>query len=226
MTFSITFGEIEEFIKNYSGLELSMRQVSGCEVKIQPRNMGFFQNRVKVRLAIDPEYDVPNRIKMKVSAGVLSPIVVPKVLKLMSAMPEGSVAMQKNGNVIIFLDKIPQLAAVCSAAEIYDVCFCDETDEMVVSARFAAKKEDAMDDERELEEYDYNEELSPKERREKSILSDVARSIFESDKVDEGLQALKEKATELKDTHGDELKQKALSFLKNLRASHSDDTTE
>lgn len=47
---------------------------------------------------------------------------------------------------------------------------------------------------------------------------DIMRSIFECDAVDEGLQSLKEKATELNNTHGDELKETALSFLNRLRS--------
>jgi hypothetical protein len=70
---------------------------------------GFHTNRVKVRVAIDTEYDVPNRIKMNVFAGVFSPMVVPKVLGLLNELPEGCAATKEDGNIIILLDKMHQL---------------------------------------------------------------------------------------------------------------------
>lgn len=223
MKYSITFREIEAFIKAHYDLELELRQVSDYEIRIQPRNMGFIQNRVKVRLAIDPEYDVPNRIKMKVSAGVFSPMVVPKVLGLLNELPEGCAATKENGEIIILLDKIPQLAKVCTMCEIFDIRFSGYTDEVDVSARFSELK---PKDYPEIKDYSFNSNVSLKEQEQGRMMIDIARSIFESDRIDEGIQTLKDKANELKDTHGDELKQAALSFLKNLRSSHSDESNE
>lgn len=223
MKLIVTFREIEAFIKVHYDLELELRQVSDYEIRIQPRNMGFIQNRVKVRVAIDPEYDVPNRIKMKVSAGVFSPMVVPKVLGLLSELPEGCAATKENGEIIILLDKIPQLAKVCSMCEIFDIRFSGYTDEVDVSARFSELK---PEDYPEIKDYSFNSNVSLKEQEQGRMMIDIARSIFESDRIDEGIQTLKDKANELKDTHGDELKQAALSFLKNLQSSHSDESNE
>lgn len=224
MKFSITFREIEAFIKAHYDLELDLRQVGDYEIRIRPRNMGFFHNRVKVRLVIDPEYDVPNRVKMKVSAGVFSPMVVPKVMGLLCELPEGSVAFQNSGNVILLLDKIPQLERVCSMCEIFDIRFSGYTDEIEVSARFSENAGVKPEDYPEIEDYSFNSDMSIKEQEQGNMIMDIAHSIFESDRIDEGLQTLKDKATELKDTHGDELKQAALSFLKKLRSSQSDES--
>jgi len=226
MKFSITFREIEAFIKAHYGLGLALRQVSDYEIRIQPRNMGFIQNRVKVRIAIDPEYDVPNRIKMKVSAGVFSPMVVPKVLGLLSELPEGCAATKEDGEIIILLDKIPQLAKVCTMCEIFDIRFSGYTDEIDVSARFSEDVGVNPEDYSEIKDYSFNSNVSFKEQEQGRMMIDMARSIFESDKIDECVQTLKEKAAELRDTHGEELKDAALSFLQNLRSSHSKESDE
>lgn len=223
MKFSITFREIEAFIKAHYGLELELRQVSDYEIRIQPRNMGFFHNRVKVRVAVDSEYDVPNRIKMQVSAGVFSPMVVPKVLGLLSELPEGSAATKDNGEIIILLDKMPQLAKVCSMCEILDIRFSGYTDEVEVSARFSELN---PEDYPEIKDYSFNSNVSLKEQEQGRIMMDIARSIFESGRIDEGVQTLKEKAAELRDTHGEELKDAALSFLHNLRSSLDKESNE
>jgi len=223
MKFSITFHEIEALIKAHYGLELKLRQVSDYEIRIQPRNMGFLQNRVKLCIAIEPEYDVPNRIKLKVSAGAFSPIVVPKVLGLLSELPAGCAATKEDGNIIILLDKFTQLANMCSMCEIFDIRFSGYTDEVEVSARFSNVK---PEDYPEIKDYSFNSNVSIKEQEQGRIIMDIAHSIFESDKIDESVQTLKQKAAELKDVHGNELKEAALSFLQRLRANHIDKPTE
>lgn len=223
MKFSITFREIEALIKAHYGLELELRQVSDYEIRIQPRNMGFLQNRVKLRIAIEPEYDVPNRIKLKVSAGVFSPIVIPKVLGLLNELPAGCAATKEDGNIIILLDKFTQLANMCSMCEIFDIRFSGYTDEVEVSARFSNVK---PEDYPEIKDYSFNSNVSIKEHEQGRVMMDIARSIFESDKIDEELQTLKDKATELKNVHGDELKDTALSFLKKLCSNCVDKTSK
>lgn len=226
MKISITFREIEAFIKAHYGLELALRQVSDYEIRIQPRNMGFIQNRVKVRIAIDPEYDVPNRIKMKVSAGVFSPMVIPKVLGLLNELPEGCAATKEDGDIIILLDKVPQFAKVCAMCEIFDIRFSGYTDEIEVSACFSEKAGVKPEDYPEIKDYSFNSNVSLKEQEHGRMMIDIARSIFESDRIDEGIQTLKDKATELKNVHGDELKDTALSFLKKLHSNYVDKTSK
>lgn len=188
--------------------------------------MGFFQNRVKVRVAIDSEYDVSNRIKMNVSAGVFSPMVVPKIMGLLSELPEGCAATKENGDIIILFDKIPQPEKVCSMCEIFDIRFSGSTDEVVVLSRFSDYAGVKREDYPEIENYSFNSNMSTKEQEYEKIMRDIAHSIFESDMIDERLQALKEKATELKNAHGEELKDAALQFLRNLRSSHSKESDE
>lgn len=214
MKFGITFREIETFIKAHYDLELELRQVSDYEIRIQPRNMGFLQNRVKVRVAVDPEYDVPNRIKMNVSAGVFSPMVVPKVLGLLSELPEGCAATKEDGNIIILLNKIPQLEKVCTMCEIFDIRFSGYADEIEVSARFNENVGVKPEYYPEIKDYSFNSNVSIKEQEQGQTIMDIARSIFESEKIGETVQTLKDKAAELKDAHGEELKDAALSFLK------------
>jgi hypothetical protein len=214
MKFSITFDEIEAFIKAHYDLELELRHVSDYEIKIQPRNMGLFQNRVKVHILIDSEYEVPNRVKMNISAGILSPVVVPKILTILNELPECSVATNEDGNIIIFLDKLPQLSAVCSACEIINVCFCKYTNQVEVSARFSEESGVKPEDFPKEDGYSFNSNVSLKEQEEGRNMGKIARSIFESDKIDEWVQTLKDKTNELRDTNGEELKDAALSLLK------------
>ena len=63
----------------------------------------------------------------------------------------------------------------------------------------------------------WSETTSLKDREIGNTFIGIVRAIFENNKVDEGIQTLKDKANELKDTHGDELKEAALSFLKKMR---------
>lgn len=112
MQFSIDFKEIETLIFARTGLEIALH-ASGNELRLQPRNMGLIQNRVKVRIKIDDTYSVANRLKLHVSAGVLSNRVVPKIMAMLDFMPEGSVARQDGGIVYVMLDKIPQLDTFC-----------------------------------------------------------------------------------------------------------------
>lgn len=64
MLFSIDFKEIEALILAKTGLEITLR-ASDNELTLQPRNMGFVQNRVKVRIKIDDTYMVPKRVQFK-----------------------------------------------------------------------------------------------------------------------------------------------------------------
>ena len=64
MLFSIDFKEIEALILAKTGLEITLR-ASDNELTLQPRNMGFVQNRVKVRIKIDDTYMVPKRVLFK-----------------------------------------------------------------------------------------------------------------------------------------------------------------
>lgn len=160
---------------------------------------------------------VPNRLKLHVSAGVFSNLVVPKVMSMLDYMPEGSVARQGDGTVYLMLDKIPQLETICSNCRIDRIEFDDYFKRINVDAVFSEESGININDIPPAIEDSWSETASLKDRKIGNTFIGIARSIFESDKIDEGIQILKDKATELRDTHGDELRDAALSFLKKLR---------
>lgn len=229
MHFSIDFKEIEAFILTKTGLEISLR-ASGNELTLQPRNMGFVQNRVKVRIRIDDTYMVPNRLKFQVSAGVFTNLVVPKIMAMLDFMPVGSVARQNDGTVYLMLDKIPQLESFCSYCRIDRIDFDGNFKRISVDAVFSEESGINVNDIPPEIEDSWRASTSLKDREIGNTFIGIARSIFESDKIDEGIQTLKDKATELRDTHGDELRNAALSFLRKLRhhenAQVSDDNSD
>lgn len=216
MQLTIDFKEIEALILAKTGLEISLR-ASGNELRLQPRNMGLVQNRVKVRVKIDDTYMVPNRLKLHVSAGVFSSLVVPKIMSLLDFMPEGSVARQNNGTVYVMFDKIPQLESVTSNCRIDRIVLDDNFKRIMVEAVFSEESGVDVNAIPPNLEDSWSETTSLKDREIGNTFAGIARTIFESDKIDEGIQTLKDKANELKDTHGDELRDVALSFLRNLR---------
>lgn len=213
MKFIVEFREIEAMILAKTGLQLSLRE-SGKELIIQPRNMGLIQDRVKVRIKIDNTYKVPNRLKIHVSAGVLSSIVVPKIMSMLDFMPEGSVARQKDGTVFVLLDKIPQLKTFCKNFRIDRIDFENTSERIIIIVSYSEESGINVDDIPPRLEDSWKETTSLKDREIGNTFVGIARSIFESDKIDEGVQALKEKAKELKDAHGEELKDAAISWLK------------
>lgn len=229
MHFSIDFKEIEALILTKTGLEISLR-ASGNELTLQPRNMGFVQNRVKVRIRIDDTYMVPNRLKFQVSAGVFTNLVVPKIMAMLDFMPVGSVARQNDGTVYLMLDKIPQLESFCSYCRIDRIDFDGNFKRISVDAVFSEESGINVNDIPPEIEDSWRASTSLKDREIGNTFIGIARSIFESDKIDEGIQTLKDKATELRDTHGDELRNAALSFLRKLRhhenAQVSDDNSD
>lgn len=216
MKFEVDFNEIEALILAKIGLKIKLR-ASGNELTLLPRNMGFVQNRVKVRIKIDETYMVPNRLKLQVSAGVFTNIVVPKIMAMLYYLPEGSVACQKDGVVYLILDKIPQLETFCSYCRIDRIEFDDYFKRINVDTVFSEESGINVNDIPPEIEDSWRASTSLKDREIGNTFIGIARSIFESDKIDEGIQNLKDKATELRDTHGDELRDAALSFLKKLR---------
>lgn len=222
MQLNIDFKEIEALILAKTGLQISLR-VSGNELRLQPRNMGFVQNRVKVRIKIDDTYMIPNRLKLHVSAGVFSTLVVPKIMSMLDFMPEGSVARQKDGTVYVILDKIPQLRTFTSHYRIDRIVFDDAFKRIMIDAVFSEESGININDIPDEIEDNWNETTSLKDREIGNDFIGIARSIFESDKIDEGVQTLKEKATELKECHGEELREAVISWLS--KKTHSTDNT-
>ena len=216
MHFSIDFKEIEALILAKTGLEITLR-ASGNELTLRPRNMGFVQYRVKVRIKIDETYMVPNRLKLQVSAGVFTNLVVPKIMAMLDFMPNGSVARQNDGIVYLMLDKIPQLETFTSNCRIDRIYFDDNFKRISVESVFSEESGINVPNISPAIEDSWSSTTSFKDREIGNTFIGIARSIFESDKIDEGLQTLKDKATELRDTHGDELRNAALSFLRKLR---------
>lgn len=219
MFLTVYFHEIESLILARSGVEISIRCFDKDEIRLQPRNMGFIKNRVKVSVKIDRTYSVPNRLKIKVSAGVWSKLVVPKVMAMLDHLPEGCVSRQKDGVVYILFDKIPYLERVCGMCEISDVVFDSECNNISLIGSLSLDESNEKDAGQtdDVPEDCMTENLSVNEQRARSTVSEIAHAIFESDAVDEGLQTLRDKATELKDTHGDELRDAALSFVRDIR---------
>lgn len=218
MHFSIDFKEIEALILAKTGLEITLR-ASGNELRLQPRNMGFVQNRVKVRIKIDDTYMVPNRLKLHVSSGVFTNLVVPKVMSMLDFMPEGSVARQNDGTVYLMLDKIPQLETFCSKCLIDRIEFDDYFKRINVDAVFSENSGINVNDIHPAIEDCWNETTSLKDREIGKTFIGIARSVFESDKIDEIVQDAKESASDSEPVTADELKIAAISFLKGRWAS-------
>lgn len=222
MQLTIDYKEIEALILAKTGLEISIRYIDTDEIRFQPRNMGFIHNRVKVSLKIDREYSETNRIKLIVSAGVFSNIVVPKVMALLDYMPDGSVARQGNGIVYILFDKMPQMEKILSYCDITDICFYH--DFISVKVGFSDMSGVNVNDIPPDFEDSWSSSTSYKDREIGNTFTGIARAIFESDKVDEGILALRDKANELKDVHGDELWDAALSWLQKKSTSDTNGT--
>lgn len=224
MRLDIDYKEIEALILAKTGLEIAIRCVDSDEVIFQPRNMGLIQNRVKVHLKLDKDYRETNRLKFIVSAGVFSGVVLPKVMALLSYMPEGSVARQGDGVVYLMLDKIPQAEGFLSYYELADINFFSSS--FSIEAAFSEKSGVDVNTIPPAPEDSWSETTSLKDREIGNTFIGIARTIFESDKVDEGIQTLKDKANELKDAHGDELRDAALSWLNKLRNPRDESSSD
>ncbi len=211
MQLTIDYKEIEALILAKTGLEIAIRCVDLDEIIFQPRNMGLIQNRVKVHFKLDKEYRETNRLKFIVSAGVFSAMVIPKVMVMLDYLPEGSVARQDSGVVYVMLDRIPQLGKLLSFFELTDINFFSSS--FSIEASFSDKSGVDVNAISPAPEDSWSETTSLKDREIGNTFIGIAQAIFESDKIDEGIQTLKEKANELKDAHGDELRDAALSWL-------------
>lgn len=218
MLFSIDFKEIEALILAKTRLEITLR-ASGNELTMQPRNMGFVQNRVKVRIKIDDTYMVPNRLKLHVSAGVFSNLVVPKIMSMLDFMPEGSVARQNDGTVYLMLDKIPQLETFCANCRIDRIEFDNNFKHINVNAVFSEDSGINVNDIPPAIEDSWNSSTSLKDREIGNTFIGLARAIFESDKIDEMVQEAKVESPNPDAVTVDDLKSAAVSFLKNKWAS-------
>lgn len=214
MQFIIFFKEIEALLLSKTGLEITL-SASGNELTLQPRNMGFFQNRVKVRVKIDESYVVPNRLKLHVSAGVLSKMVVPKVMALLDFMSEGSVARQGDGTVYLMLDKIPQLETFCANARIDRIVFDNNFKHIMIDAVFSEESGIKVNDIPPDIEDSWSPETSLKDRQIGKTFIGIARAIYESDKSDEVVQEVKDMTSDDNPETADSLKEAAISFLKN-----------
>ncbi len=214
MQFSIEFKEIEALILAKTGLEI-MLLATGNELRLQSRNMGFIQDRVKVRIKIDDTYMVPNRLKLHVSAGVLSNLVVPKIMALLDFMPEGSVARQKDGVVYLMLDKIPLLETFCSNCWIDRIGFDSYFKRIIVDAVFSEDSGINVNDIPPAIEDSWSESTGLKDREIGNTFIGLARAIFESDKIDEVVQDIKGELATSEDITADDIKNAAISFLKN-----------
>lgn len=218
MHFSIDFKEIEALILAKTGLEITLR-ASGNELTLQPRNMGFVQNRVKVRIKIDDTYIVPNRLKLHVSAGVFSNLVVPKIMSMLDLMPEGSVARQNDGTVYLMLDKIPQLETFCANCRIDSIEFDNNFKRINVDAVFKEDSGINVNDIPPAIEDSWSSSTSLKDQEIGNTFIGLARAIFESDKIDEVVQEAKAEAPNPESVTVDNLKNAAFSFLKSKWAS-------
>lgn len=209
------YKEIEALILVKTGLEIAIRCIDSDEIIFQPRNMGLIQNRVKVHFKLNKEYRETNWLKFRVSAGVFSSMVIPKVMALLDYMPKGSVARQDGATVYVMLDRIPQMGKFLSYYELTDINFFSSS--FSIEASFSDKSGVDVNAIPPALEDSWSETTSLKYREIGNTFISIARAIFESDKVDEGIQTLKDKANELKDAHGDELRDVALSWLNKLR---------
>lgn len=218
MHFSINFKEIEALILAKTGLEITLK-ASDNELTLQPRNMGFVQNRVKVRVKIDDTYMVPNRLKLHVSAGVFTSLVVPKIMAMLDFMPEGSVARQNDDTVYLMLDKISQLDTFCSNCRIDHIDFDGNFNRISVDAVFSEESGINVNDIPPAIEDSWSPSTSLKDREIGNTFIGLARAIFESDKIDEVVQQTKAEAENPDAVTVDDLKSAAVSFLKHKWAS-------
>lgn len=220
MQLTIDYKEIEALILAKTGLEIAIRCIDTDEIRFQPRNMGLIQNRVKVHLKLDKEYRETNRLKFIVSAGAFSNMVIPKVMAMLDYLPEGSVARQDGGTVYVMFDRIPQLGKFLSYYELTDINFFSSS--FSIEASFSDKSGIDISAIPPALEDSWSETTSLKDREIGNTFIGIARTIFESDQIDNGIQTLRDKACELKNMHGDELKDAALSVLKKFRGNTSD----
>lgn len=218
MYFSVDFAEIEALILAKTGLEVTLK-ASDNELTLQPRNMGFVQNRVKVRIKIDDTYRVSNRLKFQVSAGVFTNLVVPKIMAMLDFMPEGSVARQNDGTVYLMLDKISQLDTFCSNCRIDRIDFDGNFKRISVDAVFSEESGINVNDIPPAIEDSWSSSTSLKDREIGNTFIGLARAIFESDKIDEVVQQTKAEAENPNAVTVDDLKSAAVSFLKHKWAS-------
>lgn len=224
MQLTIDYKEIEALILAKTGLEIAIRCVDSDEIIFQPRNMGLIQNRVKVHFKLDKEYRETNRLKFIVSAGVFSAMVIPKVMLMLDYLPEGSVARQDSGVVYVMLDRIPQLGKLLSFFELTDINFFSSS--FSIEASFSDKSGVDVNAISPAPEDSWSETTSLKDREIGNTFIGIAQAIFESDKIDEGIQTLKYKANELKDLHGDELRDAALSWLNKFSNAKNESSPE
>lgn len=218
MHFTIDFKEIEALILAKTGLEITLRAYDN-ELTLQPRNMGFVQNRVKVRIKIDETYMVSNRLKLQVSAGVFTNLVLPKIMVMLDFMPNGSVARQNDGTVYLMLDKIPQLETFCSNCWIDRIEFDDYFKRINIYAVFSEESGINVNDIPPEIDDSWRASTSLKDREIGNTFIGIARSIFESDIIDEVIQEAKETTSDSEPVTADELKNAAISFLKGKWAS-------
>ena len=224
MQLTIDYKEIEALILATTGLEIAIRCIDSDEIIFQPRNMGLIQNRVKVHFKLDKEYREINRMKFTVSAGVFSSMVIPKVMAMLDYLPEGSVARQDGGTVYVMLDRITQLETFLSYYELTDINFFSSS--FSIEASISDKSGVDLNAIPPALEDSWSETTSLKDREIGNTFIGIAKAIFESDKVDEGIQTLKDKANELKDAHGDELRDAALSLLNKLRNPRDESSSD
>lgn len=147
-------------------------------------------------------------------------------MSMLDFMPEGSVARQNDGAVYLMLDKNPQLETFCSNCRIDHIEFDDYFKRINVYAVFSEKTGINVNDIPPAIEDSWSETTSLKDREIGNTFISIARAIFESDKVDEGIQTLKDKANELKDAHGDELRDAALSWINKFRNPKNESSSD
>lgn len=151
-------------------------------------------------------------------------MVIPKVMALLDYMPDGSVSRQDNGTVYVILDRISQLETFLSYYELTDINFFSSS--FSIEESFSDKSGVDVNAIPPALEDSWSETTSLKDREIGNTFIGIARAIFESDKVDEGIQTLKDKANKLKDAHGDELRDAALSWLNKLRNPKNESSSD
>lgn len=176
--------------------------------------MRFIQNRVKVRIKIDDAYMAPNRLRLHVSAGVFTNLVVPPIISMLDFMPEESVAHQNDGTVYLMLDKIPHLKTFCSNCWIARIEFDDYFKRISIDAVITEQSGINVNCIPLTIEDSWSESSSLKDRERGNTFIGIARSVFERDIIDEIVQEAKESSSNSDLVTSDELKNVAISFLK------------
>lgn len=135
---------------------------------------------------------------------------------MLDFMPEGSVARQNDGTVYLMLNKIPQLETFCSNCRIDRIEFDDYFKRINVDAVFSEESGINVNDIPPAIEDSWSETISLKDREIGNTFIWIARSIFESDKIDEVVQGAKETASssDSEPVTTDDLKNAAISYLK------------